>query len=252
MVKDVIVEVDGLKLWGQLYLPGESRHTTYPAVCICHGIPAEKPEPRKGYPLLAEMLCREGFATLIFNFRGTGASNGNLDLLGWTRDLRAVINYLFALPEVDKSRISLLGFSAGGAVSIYAASQDSRVACVTSCASPAEFSSITEADNPQAVIDNFRSIGTVRDDDFPVSLEEWLDGFRQIKPVTHIAGISPKPLLLIHGNCDETVPVKHAYELYERAKEPKHLIIIDGVGHRLRGNDRAMAIVIDWLKSQCI
>ena len=65
-----------------------------------------------------------------------------------------------------------------------------------------------------------------------------------------MAEVAPRPLLLIHGNQDVTVDVSHAYKLYDRAREPKQIIIIDGADHGLRDNDKAMAIVIDWLKSQ--
>ncbi len=198
---------------------------------------------------MAERICRQGFAVLIFNFRGTGDSGGNLDILGWTRDLKAAIDYLYALPEVDRSRLSLLGFSAGAAVSIYVASQDSRVSSVVACACPAEFAALTEVDDPSSVIDHFRSVGVVRDKDFPHSVEEWLGGFRLVRPIEHIGGIAPRPLLLVHGSQDETVEVGHAHKLYARAGEPKQMIIVDGAGHRLRQNDKAMAIVIDWLKS---
>lgn len=249
--KTVVLEVDGIKISGQLYLPQDD-HAPYSAVCICHGIPARKPVPDdKGYPALAEKICRQGLAVLIFNFRGTGASGGNLDIMGWTRDLKAGIDYLFGLPEVDRSHLSVLGFSGGAAVSIYVASADSRVSCVVACACPAEFTSITEVDNPQSIVDHFRSIGAIRDRNFPHSVEDWLNGFRLVSPLRHIAGIAPRPLLLVHGNRDETVEVSHAYELYDRAGEPKHIIIVDGAGHRLRQDNRAMAIVADWLKSQC-
>ena len=89
MVKKVVLEVDGLNIIGQLHLPGEGDQTPYPTVCVCHGIPAERRHPvDRGYRLLAERICRQGFAVFIFNFRGTGDSGGNLDILGWTRDLR--------------------------------------------------------------------------------------------------------------------------------------------------------------------
>ena len=91
----ILLEVDGIPVSGRLYLPdGNSRH---PAVCVCHGIPSGKPSDSDdgGYPLLAERICQEGFAVLIFNFRGAGDSGGNLDILGWTRDLTAVIDYLW-------------------------------------------------------------------------------------------------------------------------------------------------------------
>jgi len=45
------------------------------------------------------------------------------------------------------------------------------------------------------------------------------------------------------------VNISEAYRLYDRAGEPKQLVIVDGAGHRLRHSDEAMAIVLDWLKS---
>jgi len=249
--KTVTLEVDGLKIIGQLYLPVRGDRTPYPTVCICHGIPAKSPDPSdRGYPLLAERICHQDFAVFIFNFRGTGASEGNLDMLGWTRDLKAAIDYLCALPELDRSRLSLLGFSGGAAVSVYVASRDKRVSSVVTCACPAEFTSFLNVDEPQSVIDHFRSIGTIRDEAFPQSTEEWLSGFSLVSPIRYIAGITPRPLLLVHGSQDEVVEVSHAYKLYDSAGEPKWIIIVDGAEHRLRQNDRAMAIVIDWLKSR--
>jgi len=249
--KAVVLEVEGITISGRLYLPGDK--APYPALCVCHGIPSgNPPDPADGgYPLLAETICREGFAVFIFNFRGTGASGGNLDMLGWTRDLQAVIDYLCALPEVGASHLALLGFSGGAAVSVYVAAQDRRVACVAACACPAELTFSTEADESQSVVDHFRSIGAIRDEDFPGSAEEWFSGFRLVRPVEYVAGIAPKPLLLVHGSGDELVNISHAHRLYDRAGEPKQMVIVDGAGHRLRREARAMTAVIDWLKSQC-
>jgi fermentation-respiration switch protein FrsA (DUF1100 family) len=250
LIRPVTLEVDGLSIAGQLYLPGDQ--ILYPTVGICHGIPARVPDPTDhGYPLLAERICDEGFAVFIFNFRGAGASEGNFDIVGWTRDLKAVIDYLWALPEVDRSRLSLLGFSGGAAVSVYVASQDSRVSAIVTCACPVEFNLFTQSNDRQSLIDHFRSIGVIRDESFPHSIEEWLSGFRLIRPIDYIAGIAPRPLLLVHGSQDEVVDVSHAHRLYAKAGEPKQIVIIDGAGHRLRQNDKAMAIVISWLKSQC-
>ena len=248
--KTVILQVDGLNIVGQLYLP--SGRTPYPTVCVCHGIPAGNPDPGdRGYPKLAEKICHEGFAVLIFNFRGTGASGGNLDILGWARDLKTAIDYICALPEVDRSRLSLLGFSGGAAVSVYAASQDDRVSCVVTCACPAEFTFLTKVNGPQSIVDHFRSIGTIRDKDFPHSIQDWFGGFEQVSPIKYVAKIAPRPLLLVHGDQDETVEVSDAHRLYAQAGKPKQIIIVDGAGHGLRQNNKAMAAVISWLKSQC-
>ncbi len=253
VTRTVALEVDGLTIAGQLYLPDEDGQTSYPAVCVCHGIPSGSPPgpSDKGYPLLAERICHQGFVVFIFNFRGTGASGGNMDIMGWARDLAATIDYLCTLPEVDRAHLSLLGFSGGAAVSVYVASHDTRISSVIACACPAEFTLFTRLDDSSSLIGHFRGIGLIRDKDFPPSSEEWISGFRLVSPIEHVAGIAPRPLLLVHGNHDETVDVSHAYKLYARAGEPKQIIVLEGAGHRLRQDDRVMAIALDWLKSHC-
>ncbi|SPD73637.1 2-hydroxy-6-oxohepta-2,4-dienoate hydrolase (TodF) [uncultured Desulfobacterium sp.] len=247
--KDITLNVDGIAINGQLFIPGQIH--PYPTVCLCHGIPAgDRPEPNDGgYPLLAENICRQGLNVFIFNFRGTGISGGNIDLLGWTKDLAAVIDHLYLLPEVDKSHIAVLGFSGGAAVSICVAARDNRINYLAACACPAEFYRLTEADDAASWIDHFRKIGAIRDDNFPRSTEEWLDGFRFVSPVEYVSQIAPRPLLLIHAKDDETVSISHAHRLYERAREPKQLVVLDAAGHKLRRDQRVLTEFIRWLVS---
>ena len=246
-IKSVSLKVDGIDIAGQLYLP--EGDAPYHTVCTCHGIPAGPPDPNAvGYASLAEYLGSNGLAVLIFNFRGTGESGGNIDMLGWTRDLGAMLDYLYALDEVDKSRLSLLGFSGGAAVSVYVAAGDKRVAAVVAGACPAEFGDWTRAE-PRPLIEHFRSIGAIRDKDFPSSPQDWLDGFEIVKPIDYIAQISPRPLLIVHGSADDIVSVEDAHRLYAKAGEPKELSIVEGAGHRLRHDERAMAMILGWLKA---
>ncbi len=83
-----------------------------------------------------------------------------------------------------------------------------------------------------------------------LSLEEWFNGFTTISPIDKVAEISPRALLIVHGDKDETVGVSHAYRLYDTTGDPKQITIIDGAGHRLRQDERSMAIAIKWLKSR--
>ncbi len=248
MGKEVVITVDDISIAGQLFLPEGKR--PYPTVCICHGIPSGTPEEKEdgGYPELAKWMCREGFAVFIFNFRGTGESGGNFDLSGWARDLKAVIDYLWELPETDREHLSLLGFSGGAAVAICVAANNERVSCVAACACPAEFTFLSEVDDPQKVVEHFRGIGIIRDEGFPESAGKWLNGFNEVRPIDYVDKIAPRPLLLVHGDRDETVDISHARRLYKKAGEPKQLVIIDGAGHRLRQEERAMKRVTGWLK----
>jgi fermentation-respiration switch protein FrsA (DUF1100 family) len=106
-----------------------------------------------------------------------------------------------------------------------------------------------ERGRPQEIIDHYRDIGAIRDEDFPPSLGGWFEDLKRVTPLDHVAGIAPRSLLFVHGSEDETVPVSHAHDLYEKAGEPKEIIIIDGAGHRLRQDERVFAVVMDWLKS---
>jgi len=246
--RDVTLNLENIHIKGRLYLPGKGDRSPYQTLCICHGIPSgAPPDPAdSGYPSLAEKICRQGFAVFIFNFRGAGTSGGNLDLAGWIRDLKAVIDYLYALPEVDRSHLSLLGFSAGAAVSVCVVAEDTRISSVVACACPAAF----RFDDPSPWIEQFRRIGAFRDKNFPPSIAEWTEGFKSVSPIDYIAGISPRPLLLVHGSDDEVVTLSEAFGLFMEAEEPKQVIVIDGAGHKLRRNDRAMAIAVDWLRSR--
>jgi fermentation-respiration switch protein FrsA (DUF1100 family) len=52
------------------------------------------------------------------------------------------------------------------------------------------------------------------------------------KPVERIADITPRPLLLIHGEEDNgACTVADARRLYRAAGEPKELWIVPGAGH---------------------
>jgi fermentation-respiration switch protein FrsA (DUF1100 family) len=251
MKRNFTLKVDNLNLPGEVYFPVTTKRPC-PALCLCHGIPSGQPSSSDdtGYPGLAEKFCAAGFIALIFNFRGAGEAQGNLDMLGWTRDLKAAIDYLSSMDEVDKSRLCLLGSSAGAAVSVYVAANDPRVSSLVTLACPAEFGFLADKQRAEATIDHFRSIGVIRYADFPPSSDDWLAGFGMVSPLKWIDKISPCPLLLIHGDKDDLVPVEHARKLFEKAGEPKELIIIPGAGHRLRLEHEAVNTALDWLTAK--
>jgi len=247
--RNITLKADNLCLAGEIYFP-ETTKQHCPALCLCHGIPSGQRDPNgRGYPALAERFCAAGFITLIFNFRGTGQSQGNLDMMDWTRDLKAAIDYLANLEEVDRSHLHLLGSSGGAAVSVYVAAHDPIVSSLVTFACPAEFGFLTDVQQTESTIDHFRSIGAIRDADFPPSIDEWYEGFNTVSPIRWIDKISPRPLLLIHGKEDEVVPIEHAFRLHEQAREPKELVTIPGAGHRLRLEEKAITTALNWLKT---
>ena len=255
-VKPVKWTVDGIVIAGELRLPdtafpsaaGEAVRA--PALCICHGIPSGKPaDPGdRGYPGLADRFCRAGFATLIFSFRGTGASGGNFDMLGWTRDLRGAMDLICSSPGVDGSRVYLMGFSGGAAASAYVAAGDPRVAGLVLCACPAEFHRIVAEKKADFSVERFREIGLIRDPGFPRSVDDWARGFAEVTPINWIDRIAPRPLLMIHGQDDDLIDEGQAWRLFGKAGEPKEIAVVAGAGHKLRTSSAAMDVALAWLR----
>jgi fermentation-respiration switch protein FrsA (DUF1100 family) len=239
---------EGLRIFGEMYLPARSP-APFPSLFICHGIPGKtKGADDPGYPAHAARFCREGFLVVIFNFRGTGASEGNFDILGWARDLEGGLDYLSRRSEVDRERIYLMGFSGGGAVAIYVAAHRKEIGGVISLASPAEFEDLLTGRGLTDFLVHSREVGIIRDPLFPSSIPEWRKTFETVKPVQWIDQIPPRPLLLIQGSADEVVDPLHVHRFYEKVKGRAELYWIEGAGHRLRLEERAMNKALDWLK----
>ncbi len=249
MIKmDISLRVDGLKLVGEVCLPETRATGRLPALCLCHGIPARAAVPGdQGYPLLAKSFCELGLITMIFNFRGAGLSEGNFDMLGWARDLEAAIDYLHQLPEVDSSRLLVMGFSGGAATAVYVAARDERIRALVTCAGPARFTMVETKEGRGRFLQQAREVGIIKDVGFPASEEQWAASFAEISPAKWISRISPRPLLIIHGEADELIPVSQARELYRKAGQPKELALIPGAGHRLRLDEKAMDIARGWV-----
>jgi fermentation-respiration switch protein FrsA (DUF1100 family) len=58
----------------------------------------------------------------------------------------------------------------------------------------------------------------------------------KLRPIDVIGRISPRPLLIAHGELDEIVPVRHAHSLFKAAGEPKELWI-DPHAHHVGARD---------------
>ena len=246
----------GISLAATLFAPpGDGQH---PGLVVCHGMPAG-PVPEPGappsaddgldYPGLAEWCALEGFATLIFNFRGTGESGGNFHPMGWAQDLDAVISWMLTRPEVDSRRLALLGSSMGAAVAIYAGARRPEVAGLVSFAGPAE---TRTRPRPAEAVERMRAMGIIRDPDFPPSLEEWANEGLELSPLRWVSMIAPRPLLILHGDSDDVVPPDSAYLLYEQAGEGRELRMLPGVRHRFRSEPTAMAAAIEWLRERFV
>ncbi|MCI0438573.1 MAG: prolyl oligopeptidase family serine peptidase, partial [Chloroflexi bacterium] len=62
------------------------------------------------------------------------------------------------------------------------------------------------------------------------------------------AAVSPRPLLLVHGQDDYRLPPQCSEQIYEWAREPKELVIYPGAGHGLRQcKDELRELLKRWI-----
>ena len=101
----------------------------FPAVVVCHPHPDHGGEMNNNVIVpICKMLGQAEIASLRFNFRGVGASQGkHADGIGEKEDVAAALSYLLTLEAIDRDRTGLCGYSFGGGVALEVAPADERV-----------------------------------------------------------------------------------------------------------------------------
>jgi len=217
-----------------------------PGVILCHGFPIGPLDARRSagtFPELIERIAHDvGYAAMTFNFRGTGGSTGDFSLQGWIDDLRTAIDVLMA--EAEPTGVVLLGTNTGGSIAICVGADDPRVTAAGLLSPRADFDDWAE--HPRRFLEHAREIGAVRSPGFPSSMDEWTRAFRRFRPTESARRFAPRPLLVMHGDDDESVPTSDARQLAQ-AHGDAELSLLAGAGHRLRHDPRAIALLLGWL-----
>lgn len=227
--------------------PGLAR---VPGLVLCHGFPSGPGGAATvggTYPSLADRLAREtGWAVLTFNFRGTGASDGDFSVGGWLADVEAAVDHLDERPDVDG--VWLAGAATGGAVCVCHAAVDSRVRGVATMGAPAALRNWVE--NAPRFLEHARRLGVVRSDDFPADVAAWAREIAEFDPIACARKVPPRPLLVIHGADDDIVLPAASLAYAEAAGAEREHRILAGAGHRLRHDPRVVALLAGWMSRQ--
>ncbi len=217
-----------------------------PGVVLCHGFPIGPLDARRSagtFPQLVDRIAHDiGYTAMTFNFRGTGSSGGDFSLQGWVDDLRRAIDVL--MQRTDPTGVVLIGTNTGGSIAICVGADDPRVDAAALLGPRADFDDWAE--HPRRFLEHAREIGAIRSPGFPTSTEEWARAFRRFRPIDAARRFSPRPLLVMHGDDDESVPVSDARQLAAVHGEAE-LSVVAGAGHRLRHDPRAIALLLGWL-----
>jgi len=266
MKRSVEFYSEGCRIGADLVLPDTfTEGQRLPAVVLCHGFSGIRTILLPPY---ADELARNGFAALLFDYRGFGDSEGERGRLvpaDQRVDIRNAITFMQSLAEVDPERIGLWGTSFGGANAICTAAIDKRVKCLSVQITFGSGERMVGADMTddekkklRATLDKAWQRTVVRNKPMMLAMEQILTDedskafyqktvaehpeFKTKLPLTTIREsleYCPEdslpqvniPIMLIGATDDIVCPVSEMHILHEKANDPKELHIIEGARH---------------------
>ncbi len=169
-------------------------------------------------------LTASGYGFLATSYRGYGGSTGSPTQKGLMADGETAYREARAR-GYDGGRIVLMGESLGTGVAIALAATHEAAALVL--------------DSP------FSSAVEVAAAHYPIFPVNWLmfDRFRSDLAIcdVHI------PILVLHGDEDDVIPISLARRLFELANEPKTFMLVSGGKHLVLGLAEVFPRVREWI-----
>lgn len=227
--REFYIDHDGIALHAKLTFPAEEKEK-YPLLIIGHGYTGDMEEPH--IVAVAAAANDIGFAALRIELYGHGKSGGTFrehTVPKWVSEMLTVIDYARGLDFVDG--LYLAGHSQGGLTAMLAAALKRDVLDGLIPLAPATV--IRDRACEGRVFDAVFDPDHIPDEIIP-SEGRVLSGnyvrTAQMLPVEEAIRMYRKPVLIVHADTDETVPVACAYDAAEEYSRAQ-LVIIQGDTH---------------------
>jgi uncharacterized protein len=217
-VREVVLTTsDGLSLFSWYLPPGSGR----PVIAYFHGNGGHI-----GYRAQRlRRLARDGYGVLLAEYRGYANNPGTPCEAGLYADAEAAIDFLSG-QAITTNRIVLWGESLGSALAVYLAARRTVAAVILE----APFTSITAAAQHRYPFVPTRRL--VR------------DRFDSLSRIGQIRA----PLLVLHGERDMIVPIRHGRALLDAAPEPKEGWFAPAAGHQNLAQFGALDAAISFIE----
>jgi len=196
--------VDGIRLHGWFVPSSDPGEKT--TLLWLHGNAGNISHRLENIALLHRHL---NIAVFIFDYREFGLSSGHISKAGTYLDARGAWNYLVMERMVQPTDILLFGRSLGTALAVDLARSEPCLGAVLEAAFTSSYDMLKRyffgaipPELTQSAYDNIGKIDLIR-----------------------------APLLFIHGEYDEAIPVEMAQRLYRSARGPKRFYVVSGSGH---------------------
>ena len=224
--------------WGQsadqrglLVAPDPVRPKT--VVLLCHGLLSSRDSATNR--TLADRLLPHNVATLRFDFVGHGSCADPDDPLApftLTRCLEQTRGALSWLKEQGATRIGIVGSSFGGLVALQTAARHPDIVAVGLKCPVVDYPPLWQARLGEGGMRHWQGSGRLvfATHTGRASLPyRFYDDLLSHK--TAPAAMIASPVLIVHGDADEDVPVEQSRELFRHLQSPKELVVLPGADH---------------------
>jgi len=224
-VKVVFENPRGLKLVGIL-----DKTETDMAIILVHGFTGDKDEWGR-FTKAAYEFKKAGYAVLRFDFAGSGESDDSgITVENEVADLKSAIDFV---QRQGYSKISLFGHSLGGLCSILVSDEKIITMVLTAPVTKAKTPDLFNEDQPmRKEIEEKGFVILRKHKEFRVEKQYIVE--RENINQEEILSKIKCPVLIIHGDKDEKVPLEHSQNAIQLLPEGSKLEIIRNADHGLK------------------
>ena len=216
------------------------------AIILCHGMDSTKNSEK--LVSLGRGLATRGFLTLRFDFAYVGESSEQFEDItysGEVEDLRAAWSFM---RDRYSGGIGILGSSMGGTVALLFAAEEPGVAALVTIAAPVHPEAFPRRVLSREELQKWRERGFTFYNGQRLNLA-LLEDLERINVVESASKIGC-PVLIIHGDNDDIVPIEESLELNACISGRKKFLLLKGTDHRLSDPvtmQQAFTEAVDWL-----
>jgi putative redox protein len=203
---------------------------------------------------IAKDLSNAGFIALRFDFSGNGQSQGEFTESTYSKQVSEMQTAADVIASHGAAWIGMAGHSMGGSISFLTAAQDENVKAVCTIGSRLTGLKVTGFLNrtQKEILEKTGEVTfTSRGRFLKITDEFFTDADRFDLP--QLLQSFDKPLLMVHGDQDEIIPVGEAYKAREMSNGSARLEVISGADHMFSREEDRQAVsqlVVDWFKNQ--
>lgn len=221
---------EGNKVCGILSNPTFNKENLI--VVLCHGFSSSKDS--KTHTNLSKILNEDNISIFRFDFFGHGESEGNFEDVTISKAVDNILNAVKFLRNKGYKKIGLFGSSFGGISSIVAASKLKGLIFLTLKSPVSDFLEVENKTKTKKEIEEWKKRGYTSyfsSDGTKLKLKySFFEDFKNNNGYECAKKINV-PTLIVHGDCDETVPLEQSRKTCKLMKNCR-LKVIKGSDHR--------------------